>query len=99
MSHSSKTTTDHEAIKQWVEERDGRPATVKGTSRENDAGLLRIEFPGFGRDQNLEEIDWDKFFTKFDQSSLAFLYQDQTKEGKPSRFFKFVRRHEGDGKA
>jgi hypothetical protein len=26
-----KTTTDHEPMRAWVEERGGRPATVRGT--------------------------------------------------------------------
>ncbi|MGH9970628.1 MAG: hypothetical protein ACREBG_22955 [Pyrinomonadaceae bacterium] len=29
----SKVTTDHEDIRQWVEERGGHPARVKGTER------------------------------------------------------------------
>jgi hypothetical protein len=31
MSAESKTTTDHDEIKKWVESRGGKPATVKGT--------------------------------------------------------------------
>jgi hypothetical protein len=43
----SKTTTDHEAIRRWVEERDGRPAAVRATGNDNgDPGILRIDFPG-----------------------------------------------------
>ena len=29
----SHTTTDHKKIKQWAEERDGAPATVKDTGK------------------------------------------------------------------
>jgi hypothetical protein len=87
------TTTDHKTIRQWVEARHGRPAAVKSTHENKDAGILRIEFPDYpgARDENLEELSWDEFFRKFDDSKLAFLHQDKTKDGKISRFFKFVR--------
>ncbi len=91
MAGESKTTTDHDEIRRWVEERDGRPATVKGTGGDDDAGLLRIDFPG-GSGDRLEEISWEDFFEKFDEKKLAFLYQDETSAGKESRFFKFVSR-------
>ncbi len=88
--HSSKQTTDHDEIRRWVEERDGRPATVRGTAeRGEEAGLLRIKFRD---DQDLEEIEWEEFFDKFDEEKLAFLYQEQTADGDESRFFKFVER-------
>ena len=34
------TTTDHEQIRKWVEERDGHPARVRTSG---DGGILRIE--------------------------------------------------------
>jgi hypothetical protein len=86
----SHTTTDHDKIKKWVEERGGRPATVKATEEDGHAGLLRIDFGP--KDDRLEEISWDEFFKKFDEAGLAFLYQDKTKDGKISRFHKFVSR-------
>jgi hypothetical protein len=84
----SDTTIDHDEIRRWAEERDGAPATVKGTGKKNDAGILRLDFEP--KDQELEEISWDEFFDKFEQEGLAFLYQEQTAEGKVSRFHKFV---------
>jgi hypothetical protein len=86
----SHTTTDHKKIKKWAEERGGRPATVKETEADGHAGILRIEFGP--KNDRLEEIDWDEFFEKFDEAELAFLYQDKTKDGKISRFHKFVAR-------
>ena len=86
----AKTTTDHETIKKWAEARDGAPATVKGTARSDEAGVLRIDFGP--KEQRLEEISWDEFFEKFDEADLAFLYQDRTKDGKLSRFHKFTHR-------
>ena len=89
----SKETTDHGTIRKWAEERKGVPATVKETSRgDEEAGILRISFPGYGDESSLKEISWDDFFKKFEESKLAFLYQEKTKEGDLSRFFKFVSR-------
>jgi hypothetical protein len=85
----SATTTDHKVIRKWAEERDGRPATG-ATEEDGHAGILQIDF-GPAEDR-LEAIEWDEFFAKFDESELAFLYQDRTKDGKLSRFHKFVRR-------
>jgi hypothetical protein len=92
MAGESKTTTDHDEIRKWVEERGGRPATVTGTGDGDDAGILRIDFPGVGDEDSLEELSWDDFFEKFDEKNLAFLYQDETASGEESRFFKFVSR-------
>lgn len=92
MANESRTTTDHETIRKWVEARGGKPSAVKSTERNGDVGLLRINFPGYGGEDSLEEISWDDFFAKFDEKHLAFLYQDQTSSGEQSRFFKFVNR-------
>src|ERR1044071_10361365 len=88
---TSKTTTNHNEIKRWVEERDGHPAIVKGTEKGGSA-LLRIDYPGFSGEDRLEEITWDEFFEIFDENKLAFLYQDETQSGGESRFSKFVNR-------
>jgi hypothetical protein len=88
---TSDTTTDHDTIRTWAEERGGRPATVKGTeSGDEDAGILRIDFQD--PDDRLEEISWDEWFDKFDEANLAFLYQDEKKDGETSTFFKLVNR-------
>jgi len=85
------TTTDHVTIRKWAEDRGCRPATVKGTeSGDEDAGILRIEFQD--PDDRLEEISWDEWFDKFDEANLAFLYQDEKKDGETSTFFKLVNR-------
>ncbi len=90
----SNTTIDHDTIKKWVESRNGVPASVKGTEQSGEhAGLLRIHFPDYSTDEDLQKISWEEFFKKFDESGVAFLHQDETKEGKQSRFFKFVSRH------
>lgn len=91
MAGQSKTTTDHDTIRKWAEERGGKPASVKGTGGKDEAGVLRINFPG-GAEDSLEDISWEEFFEKFDEKKLAFLYQEETSGGKESRFFKLVNR-------
>jgi hypothetical protein len=90
MMSESHTTTDHNIIRKWATDRQGLPTTVKATEEDGHAGILRIDFEP--KDKALDEIDWDEFFRKFDESELAFLYQNRTKDGKVSRFHKFVRR-------
>ncbi len=92
MAGQSKTTTDHEEIRKWVEDRGGHPASVKNTKEGDDPGMLRIDFPGYSGEGRLEPISWDEFFEKFDEKKLAFLYQDEMKSGKESRFWKLVSR-------
>ena len=92
MSQTSNVTTNHDEIKRWVEERGGHPASVKGTEKKGSAGLLRIDYPGFSGEDRLEEISWEEFFDAFEKNKLAFLYQEETKDGKPSRFSKLIDR-------
>jgi hypothetical protein len=84
---AAQITTDHETIRQWVEERGGYPATVKRTSRGEEPGILRIDYPGYSGEQSLQRISWDKFFEKFDAQDLAFTYQTGS-----SRFSKLIKR-------
>jgi hypothetical protein len=91
----AKTTTDHNEIRKWVEERGGFPACVKGTGDQNDPGLLRIDYPGFSGEERLQKISWEEFFTKFDSENLAFLYQDEP----DSRFSKLIDRTSVNAKA
>ena len=88
----SKTTTDHETIRKWVEARGGKPASVKGTGDDGDAGLLRIDMPGYSGGDSLQEISWDDFFEKFEEKKLALVYEEKTAEGKKSNFSKLVSR-------
>jgi len=83
----SKTTTDHDEIRKWAESRDGSPAVIRTDGK---GGVLRIDFGE--KEEEFDQIDWDEFFKIFDDSKLAFLYQDETKDGGTSRFNKFVSR-------
>lgn len=89
---AAQATTRHDEIRRWVEEHGGHPAQVKRTAARGGTGILRIDYPGYSGKQTLEEISWDEFFEKFEQKNLAFIYQDRTKTGRPSRFSKLVKR-------
>ena len=86
----AKTTTNHDEIQRWVEERGGTPAAVTATGSGDDPGILRIDFGD--SEEGLEPISWDEFFEWFDRNELAFVYQEETKEGEQSRFNKLVSR-------
>jgi hypothetical protein len=74
----SHTTTDHDEIRQWAEERQGKPACVIGTGEPGEVGLLRIDFPGGDKKDGeiLQRISWDEWFDKFDDENLAFIFQE-----------------------
>ncbi|WMJ73385.1 hypothetical protein RCC89_09440 [Cytophagaceae bacterium ABcell3] len=93
MAGESKKTTNHNQIKRWVEARDGKPASVKGTGDNKNAGLLRFRFEN-GRQPKaeLKDITWDEFFDQFEKNKLQMVYQDKTKTGRKSRFNKLVNR-------
>lgn len=83
---SSDVTQDHEKIKSWITQHGGKPAVVEGTEDNGSgAGLLRVKFDD--KQDDLVELDWQEFFSTFDQKGLSFLYQSEPKD---SRFFKFI---------
>ena len=90
---TSRVTIDHEFIRKWVEVRGGCPAKVKGTERGGeDVGMLRIDFPGYSGQGKLECISWDDWFEKFEESNLAFVYEEHTTGGQKSNFNKLISR-------
>ena len=84
----STQTTDHDEIREWVEDHDGQPARVEGTGDGDDGGLLRIDFDE--SDDDLEDISWDEFFEEFEENDLALVYEG----GEDTRFTKLVSRDE-----
>lgn len=84
-----KSTTDHDTIKKWAESRNGKPAVITREGEETE--IIRIDFPGYA-EENLQEIEWDEWFDIFDTNELAFIYQEETKDGQRSNFNKIVNR-------
>jgi|RhiMetdeSRZDD1v2_1073273.scaffolds.fasta_scaffold1929911_3 hypothetical protein len=77
-------TTDHGAIRRWVEDQGGHPAVVTGV--EGEEGILRLDLPGYSGQEFLQPVGWDEFFRRFDAQALAFEYEDE------GRYFAFVDR-------
>jgi hypothetical protein len=92
MASETRTTTDHDEIRQWVEQHDGSPAVGRGTGSKNSLGVLRFDFPGGTGEDKLEHIDWEEWFDTFDSNNLALLYQEQKSSGEDSTFAKLIRR-------
>lgn len=84
----ARTTQDHDTIRQWAEARGGRPSAVTQTRSKEDPGILRLDFDP--KDESLDPLSWNAFFEKFDAAHLSFLYQEETEDGKKSRFHKFI---------
>ena len=82
----ARTTTNHDEICRWVEERGGTPARVRDSG---PGGILRIDFGE--PEESLEPISWDTFFEIFEDRGLAFLHQDEA-DGSKSYFNKLVER-------
>jgi hypothetical protein len=93
---SAKPLIEDEEIRRWAEDRGGKPARVKGTGKEGDPGIIRIDFPGYSGEDSLEEISWDEWFQKFEESGLALLVQEETAGGLKSNFNKLVTRNESE---
>jgi hypothetical protein len=90
--HTSQTTTDHEEIRRWAEERGAKPSCVRGTGAKHDVGMLRLDFPGYTGEDKLQPISWDEWFEKFDERKLALVYQEETADGEKSNFNKLISR-------
>ncbi|MCZ2073703.1 MAG: ferritin-like domain-containing protein [Bryobacterales bacterium] len=95
--NSAHFTTDHDEIRQWAEERGGKPAYIRGSGGMGDIGMLRLDFPGFSGKGSLEPIDWATWFRKFDDEKLALLYQNKTSHGDKSNFNRLVSREMASG--
>ncbi|HEX5370598.1 MAG TPA: hypothetical protein VFY10_14380 [Dehalococcoidia bacterium] len=85
-------TRNHDVIQSWAEERGGQPAT---TTREGPPRVLRIDFPGYGG-SNLRKIDWNDWFSTFDDRDVTFIYQERLGNGNESNFFRLTNPHRED---
>jgi len=75
----SLSTKDHETIRRWAEERNGKPVRIKGAG-------IELDFPGYDGGDKFEEISWDDWFEEFDAKGLELTYQETTKDGEQSNF-------------
>ncbi|GAA1906881.1 hypothetical protein [Williamsia serinedens] len=90
MASTTRTTTDHDEIREWVEDHDGTPAVVRGTESGEEVGVLRFDFPGGAGEDELRHVEWDEWFQSFDDAGLALVYQEEKVDGSDSTFFRLV---------
>jgi hypothetical protein len=91
MEHSEPDATiSHDKIQHWTTSRGGKPAVLKDIDGE-PTDHLHINFLGFAEDD--VQVSWEEFFAIFDQNNLEFIYLEQTKDGRESRFSRFIKRH------
>jgi hypothetical protein len=87
---NTKITKDHKLIKEWVVSRGGIPGRVlEKETLTDENGVLDIKFPE-RTDNKVIPITWNEFFTRFEQSNLAFLFEDDHGGGVKSKFFKLI---------
>lgn len=91
---TTKVTTDHNEIREWVEGRGGSPARLQSPETGETMMQLRITFPGISGDGAVKPVDWKEWFDVFENRELAFLYQDKTPDGHDSHYNKLVWRRE-----
>jgi len=91
LASGSRITTDHDEIREWVDEHGGRPVRGPVLSAEGQYGTIEIDFSGGRADRSLEPVDWDEWFRIFDDDQLALLIRDED-QGGDTRLFELVRR-------
>lgn len=77
-----KYTIDQAEIREWIEAHSGVPAVLKEVSEdegEESDDMLHISFDP--NDPDMEEMEWDEFFERFDNDNLALVYDDLTPKG------------------
>lgn len=88
----TETTTDHDTIRSWVEERGSTAAQVIEPSGD-DPGSLAI-IPEQAEEESVREISWDEFFETFEEENLAFVYQTNKDDPTEQWFCKFIGREQ-----
>jgi len=85
----TQMTTDHVAIRRWVEARHGLPAQRRA-ARDYGAAL-QIVFPEREAPSSVMPIDWTRFFEEFERDELAFVHEADL-GGEASYYNRFVKR-------
>lgn len=86
----TKTTTDHETIREWIEQRGSIPAQVTEPAGDDPGSLAVI--PEGKMDDSVREVSWEKFFEIFEDEGLAFVYQTKRDNPDEQWFCKFDER-------
>jgi hypothetical protein len=95
---ASRTTTDHDEIRLWAEERGGTPTEVASPLQGQQIGIIRIDFPGYGG-EGLRPISWDEWFQRFDDANLSLVLEEATAGGQRSSYHELVDREAAEARA
>lgn len=97
MSSKWRALVNHEEIRRWARERGAEPSTVRRTEEDDNASIIRLDFPGLSVQGLLEEISWDEWFRDFDENDLALIVEDEIANGHSRNFYKLVARESLEG--
>lgn len=90
----TETTTDHETIREWVDERGSTAAQVTQPAGDDPGSLAVI--PEGKMDDSLKEVSWEEFFEIFEDEGLAFRYQTDRDDPDEQWYCEFVEREGTD---
>jgi hypothetical protein len=88
----TETTTEHDTIREWVEERGSTAAQVTEPAGD-DPGSLAI-IPEGQMDDSVREVSWEEFFEIFEDEELAFVHQTEKDDPEEQWFCQFTERGE-----
>ncbi len=78
-------TTDHDTIRNWIEEHNGTPASPVGAKNHDMVDIA------FGTDMaGYKEIPWDYFFERLDTNNLIFRYSNTVVRGQEKSSYSFI---------
>lgn len=75
-THHSIVTIDHKEIKEWVDDKSGKPALIK----DGDNADIRIDFSTKDGGRKLKQISWEEWFKIFEKHAFAFQYKKNNGE-------------------
>lgn len=81
-------TIEHAQIRSWTDSRGGKPMLITPSE---EITLPDISFVPTDPD-NGKLVPWEEWLNIFDRDLWAFIYQDDIRDGQPSRFCKVVPR-------
>jgi hypothetical protein len=97
----SKITTNHEEIRDWIENNGGKPKIIDNIDAESDSIGIRVDFNGIDNDIYLENnlklgnnLAWSEFFDIFEKENLAFEYSIKFDKNNPALSYRFLNRKE-----
>ncbi len=96
-----KVTINHQEIKKWIVDHNGKPDLIQTPGVGNPELGLRIDFPTKDDDKFLSrstvvtDLSWEDFFRRFEEMKLAFMCDENTRykeSGDYSDDYRFIKR-------